>query len=46
MLDQHLSLAVLRDAVQRGGQHQLGAWQKQAKQDLVGQRGTLDVARA
>lgn len=45
MLKQHLALALAR-AVQRGGKHQFAARQKQAKEDLVGQRGALDVAGA
>jgi hypothetical protein len=45
MLEQHLAL-VFMNAVQRGSEHQLGAWQEQPKKDLVGQRGALDVAGA
>jgi len=45
MLEQHLTLALV-DAVQRGGEHQFAARQEQAKEDLVGQRGALDVAGA
>ena len=45
MLEQHLSL-VFVDAVQRGGEHQLAAWEKQPKGDWVGQCGTQDVACA
>ena len=45
MLEQHLTL-VFVDAVQRGSEHQLGAWQEQAKKDLIGQRGALDMAGA
>ena len=45
MLEQHLSL-VFVDAVQRGGEHQLAAREKQPKGDLVGQCGAQDVACA
>lgn len=43
MLEQHLALVVAH-AMQRGGEHQLAARQEQAKEDLIGQRGALDVA--
>ncbi|WP_370663277.1 hypothetical protein [Massilia mucilaginosa] len=38
MLDQRLALAALLNAVERGRHHQLGAGQKQAKENLVGRR--------
>ncbi len=46
MLDQHLALAALLDAVQRGRQHQLGAGQEQAEENLVGQRGAREATGA
>ena len=45
MLEQHLALVFVH-AVQRRGEHQFAARQEQAKEDLIGQRGTLDVAGA
>ena len=45
MPEQHLSL-VFVDAVQRGGEHQLAAWEKQPKGDLAGQCGARNVACA
>ena len=41
MLEQHLALALL-DALQRGGQHHLGARQVKDKGDLVGAGGARD----
>jgi hypothetical protein len=46
MFEQHLPLATLMNAVQRGGKHQFGAGEKQAKGDLIGQRRALDMAGA
>ena len=46
MFKQHLPLATLMNAVQRGGKHQFGAGEKQAKGDLIGQRRALDMAGA
>ena len=45
MLEQHLALALV-DAVQRGGQHHLGAGQVKAKGDLIGTGSARDMAGA
>ena len=45
VIEQHLSL-VLMDAVQRCGEHQFAAWEKQPEGNLVGQCGAQDLAGA
>lgn len=44
MLNQHLALTALVDAMQRRRQHQLGAGQEQAEQNLVRQRSVRESA--
>ena len=43
MFEQKLPFAALMNAVQGGGKHQGGTWQKQAEQDLIGKGGAFDM---
>ena len=46
VLDQKLAFAAFMDAVQGGGEHQVRARQKQAKQDLISKSSAFDMASA
>lgn len=46
VLEQHLAFIALAQAVERSGEHEISARQGQTEEDLIGQRGTFDVAGA
>lgn len=46
MFEQELAFAAFMDVVQGRGEHQIRPRQEQTEQDLIGQRGALDMAGA